>query len=98
MLKILVISFLVRFIMNQKLITIYLANNAQQNLSTTLIALCNYLRLQELSFPVPNFIHLIKNPSKYDKSTSYGAVKYIKNLVFDPDTGEILETAKRDFC
>jgi transposase len=38
---------------------------------------------------------LIKNPSKYDKSTSYGAAKYIKNLVFDPDTGEILETAKK---
>lgn len=38
---------------------------------------------------------LIKNPSKYDKSTSYGAAKYIKNLVFDPETGEVLETAKR---
>ncbi len=38
--------------------------------------------------------NLIKSPSKYNKSTSYGAAKYIKNLVFDPETGEILETAK----
>lgn len=38
--------------------------------------------------------NLIKNPSKYDKATSYGAAKYIKNLVFDKDTGEILETVK----
>jgi len=37
---------------------------------------------------------LIKNPSKYNKFTSYGAAKYIKNLVFDKDTGEILESAK----
>ncbi len=38
---------------------------------------------------------LIKNPSKYNKTTSYGAAKYINNLVFDPKTGEVLETAKR---
>jgi transposase len=38
---------------------------------------------------------LIKSPSKYNKSTSYGAAKYIKNLVFDSETGEILETAKK---
>lgn len=34
---------------------------------------------------------LIRNPSKYNKITSYGASKYIKNLAFDKDTGEILQ-------
>ena len=38
---------------------------------------------------------LIKNPGKYNKSTSYGAAKYIKNLTFDADTGEILEDARQ---
>lgn len=38
---------------------------------------------------------LIKNPSKYNKSTSYGAAKYVKNLVFDEETGEILKSASQ---
>lgn len=38
---------------------------------------------------------LVKNPSKYNKATSYGAAKYVKNLVFDPKTGEILTTKQR---
>jgi transposase len=37
---------------------------------------------------------LAKNPSKYNKATSYGAAKYLKNLVFDPKTGEVV-TAKQ---
>ena len=37
---------------------------------------------------------LIKNPGKYNKSTSHGATKYIKNLAFDPETGEVLEKLK----
>jgi transposase len=37
---------------------------------------------------------LAKNPSKYNKATSYGAAKYLKNLVFDPKTGEVI-TAKQ---
>ena len=37
---------------------------------------------------------LIKNPSRYDRAASYGAAKYIKNLVFDKDTGEVMEDAK----
>lgn len=36
---------------------------------------------------------LVKNPSKYNRAISYGAAKYVKNLVFDPKTGEIM-TAK----
>jgi len=38
---------------------------------------------------------LVKNPSKYNRSLSYGAAKYVKNLVFDPDTGEIMTTKQK---
>jgi transposase len=38
---------------------------------------------------------LIRNPAKYNKSTSYGAAKYIRNLTFDSKTGEILEGARQ---
>jgi len=30
------------------------------------------------------------NPAKYNRATSYGAAKYLKNLAFDKKTGEIL--------
>ncbi len=40
---------------------------------------------------------LINCPSKYSKSTSYGAAKYVKNLVFDKGTGEII-TTKQKLC
>jgi len=36
---------------------------------------------------------LIKDPSKFKQSTSYGAAKYVKNINFDKETGEII-TAK----
>ena len=38
---------------------------------------------------------LIKNPARYNKSTSYGAAKYVKNLTFDASTGEVLESARQ---
>lgn len=38
---------------------------------------------------------LIKNPAKYNKSTTYGAAKYVKNLTFDANTGEILESVRQ---
>ncbi len=38
---------------------------------------------------------LIKNPSKYNRAISYGAAKYVKNLVFDPKTGEVVTTKQR---
>lgn len=38
---------------------------------------------------------LIKNPAKYNKSSSYGAAKYVKNLTFDAETGEILGSARQ---
>lgn len=37
---------------------------------------------------------LIRNPSRYNRATSHGAAKYVKNLTFDSKTGEILEDAK----
>jgi transposase len=38
---------------------------------------------------------LIKNPSKYNKPTTYGAAKYVKNLTFDANTGEILDSVRQ---
>lgn len=35
---------------------------------------------------------LIKDPSKFNQSTSHGASKYVRNLHFDKETGEILKT------
>jgi len=39
-------------------------------------------------------LELVRSPTKYNKATAYGAAKYVKNLVFDPKTGEVL-TAKQ---
>ncbi|MBS3976210.1 MAG: IS1634 family transposase [Syntrophomonadaceae bacterium] len=38
---------------------------------------------------------LAANPQKYSKATSYGAAKYVKNLKFDENTGEILDVKER---
>ncbi|MCJ7843691.1 transposase, partial [Lederbergia sp. NSJ-179] len=38
---------------------------------------------------------LIKEPTKYNRATSVGAAKYVKNLTFDSKTGEILDSAKQ---
>ena len=38
---------------------------------------------------------LVKNPSRYNKTISYGAAKYVKSLVFDPKTGEIMTTKQK---
>jgi len=38
---------------------------------------------------------LINNPSKYKQATSYGAAKYVKNIEYDPKTGEILTSKKQ---
>lgn len=35
---------------------------------------------------------LINDPSKFNQNNSYGAAKYVKNIQFDKDTGEILST------
>jgi transposase len=39
-------------------------------------------------------MELVKDPAKYNRATSYGAAKYVKNLVYDKETGEII-TSKR---
>ncbi|GHV41409.1 IS4 family transposase [Synergistales bacterium] len=38
---------------------------------------------------------LVNNPSKYNRATSYGAAKYVKNLQYDKKTGEIVITDQR---
>ena len=38
---------------------------------------------------------LVSDPSKYKRATSYGAAKYVRNLVFDGETGEILTTKQK---
>lgn len=39
---------------------------------------------------------LIDKPYKYNKSTSYGAAGYVKNLKFDPKTGEVMKLKDLD--
>jgi transposase len=34
---------------------------------------------------------LVADPKKYNKAIAYGAAKYVKNLKFDKETGEVLE-------
>jgi len=38
---------------------------------------------------------LIKSPAKYNRATAYGAAKYVKGIVFDPKTDEVLTKAKK---
>lgn len=40
---------------------------------------------------------LVKNPARYNKAIAYGAAKYVKNLVFNPNTGEIMTTMQKPF-
>lgn len=40
-------------------------------------------------------MELVKNPGKYNKATSYGAAKYVKNLEYDKETGEIVTSEKK---
>jgi len=38
---------------------------------------------------------LVSDPTKYRRATSYGAAKYVRNLVFDEETGEILTSKQK---
>jgi transposase len=40
---------------------------------------------------------LIANPEKYNRATSHGAAKYVRNLEFDKDTGEVKEQINLSF-
>ena len=46
---------------------------------------------------VKKAMDLVANPRKYNKAISYGAAKYVKNLEFDKETGEILEGKQRPY-
>jgi transposase len=38
---------------------------------------------------------LVRDPGAYNRATSYGAAKYVKNLTFNKETGEIVTTKQR---
>ena len=40
-------------------------------------------------------MELVNNPGKYNRATSYGATKYVKNLEYDKETGEIITSKKK---
>jgi len=44
---------------------------------------------------VKKAMELVADPTKYERATSYGAAKYVKDIRFDKDTGEILKGKKR---
>jgi len=44
---------------------------------------------------VKKALALVADPQKYNRAISYGAAKYVKNLEFDKETGEILEGKQR---
>ena len=49
----------------------------------------------ERSELVKKAMELVADPSKYDRATSYGAARYVKDIRFDKKTGEILKGAKK---
>jgi hypothetical protein len=40
---------------------------------------------------------IVKNPAKYNRAVSYGAMKYVKNLTFNGVTGELINTKELSF-
>ncbi|HAP32623.1 MAG TPA: IS1634 family transposase [Firmicutes bacterium] len=46
---------------------------------------------------VKKALDLVADPKKYNKAITYGAAKYVKNLEFDKETGEVLEGKKRPY-
>jgi len=44
---------------------------------------------------VKKAMELVSDPAKYNRATTYGAAKYVKNVQFDKDTGEILKGRKK---
>ena len=43
---------------------------------------------------VKKAMELVEDPAKYNRATTYGAAKYVKNVEFDKETGEILKSGK----
>jgi len=44
---------------------------------------------------VAKALDLVSHPAKYTRATAYGAAKYVKNLVYDEETGEVLTSKQR---
>jgi hypothetical protein len=42
-------------------------------------------------------MELVRDPGKYERATSYGAARYVKDIRFDKDTGEIVKGRKPCF-
>jgi transposase len=51
----------------------------------------------ERSELVKKAMQLVEDPTKYERATSYGAAKYVKDMAFDKDTGEIVMSRKPSF-
>ena len=51
----------------------------------------------ERSVLVGKAIALVEDPAKYERATSYGAAKYVKDMAFDKETGEIVSGRKPSF-
>ena len=51
----------------------------------------------ERSELVKKAMELVANPAKYERATSYGAAKYVKDIRFDKETGEIVNGRKPSF-
>lgn len=43
---------------------------------------------------VKKAMELVEDPAKYNRATSYGAARYVKNVQFNKKTGEILKSGK----
>ena len=46
---------------------------------------------------VKKAMELVADPAKYERATSYGAAKYVKDIRFDKETGEIVKGRKPSF-
>jgi hypothetical protein len=46
---------------------------------------------------VKKAMELVENPARYDRATSYGAAKYVKDIRFDGETGKIVMGRKPSF-
>jgi len=46
---------------------------------------------------VKKAMDLVEDPAKYDRATSYGPAKYVKDMAFDKDTGQIFRGSKPIF-
>jgi len=46
---------------------------------------------------VKKAMELVQDPQKYNKATTYGAAKYVKNLEIDKETGEVLKGKQKPY-